>query len=52
MIRKKAKILEKVAKTVSKQKCQNIYTKAQFEGPKHLQQTPRETSKYVQQTLF
>ncbi len=36
-----AKILEKVAKKVAKQKkCQNIFNKAQFESPKHLHQNP------------
>jgi hypothetical protein len=35
-----AQVLEKVAKTVTEpKKCQNIYNNAQFEIPKHLEQT-------------
>jgi hypothetical protein len=44
---------KKVAKTVTiAKKCQNIFTKAQFEGPRYLQQTTFETLKYQQQTMF
>ncbi len=53
MIGKMAQFLEKVAKTVTiAKKCQNIFTKAQFEGPRHIRQTASETSKYQQQTMF
>jgi hypothetical protein len=38
-------IIQKVAKTPSKQKSQNIYIEAQFESPKHLHQTTFETLK-------
>jgi hypothetical protein len=34
------------------QKGQNIYNKAQFESPKHQQQTIFEALKYLQQTLL
>jgi len=40
---------QKVAKS---KKGQNIYNKAQFESPKHLQQTTFETLKYLQQTML
>jgi hypothetical protein len=40
----------KVTKTIKKS--QNIYIKAQLESPKHLHQTPFETSKYLQQTML
>ncbi len=52
-IRKKfAKFKKKIAQKVAKsKKGQNIYNKAQFESPKHLQQTTFETSKYLQQTF-
>jgi hypothetical protein len=33
-------------------KGQNIYTKAQFESPKHLHQSTFKTLKYLQQTMF
>jgi hypothetical protein len=50
--------LEKKSPNVSKnspkscqvKKGQNIYSKAQFESPKHLQQTTFETLKYLQPT--
>jgi hypothetical protein len=35
----------------SQNKCQNIYTKGQFNCPKHLHQTPFETFK-IQETMF
>jgi hypothetical protein len=41
------KIVQKVAKS---KKAKNIYNKAQFESPKHLQQTTFETSKVAQLT--
>jgi len=47
------KNLEIVAKTVAKpKKCQNIYTKAQFESPKHLHQITFEPLKRSQQTML
>jgi hypothetical protein len=44
-----SKIDQKVAKS---KKGQNIYNKAQFESPKHIQQTAFETLKYLQQTML
>jgi hypothetical protein len=41
------KILEKLAKTVTKQKYLH-YIKAQFKSPKHLHQTTFEPLKYLQ----
>jgi hypothetical protein len=41
------KIAQKVAKS---KKGQNIYNKAHFENPKHLQQITFEILKYLQQT--
>jgi hypothetical protein len=43
------KIAQKVAES---KRGQNIYSKAQFESPKHLQQSPFETLKYLQQTML
>jgi hypothetical protein len=44
---------KKVDKTIVKTKiCQNIFIKAQFLSPKHLQQNPSECLKYIQQTKF
>jgi hypothetical protein len=34
------------------QSLKNMYTKAQFENPKHLHQTTFENLKYLQQTMF
>jgi hypothetical protein len=39
-------------KSCQVKKDQNIYNKAQFEIPKHLQQTTFETLKYLQQTML
>jgi hypothetical protein len=48
-----AKFFQKIALKVAKSKIgQNIYNKAQFESPKHLQQDAFETLKYLQQTLL
>jgi hypothetical protein len=45
--KKFAPILEKVAKTVAKSKRpKNIYIKAQFQSPQHLNQTTLEPLKY------
>jgi len=44
--------LGKVAKAVAKQKCHNVYIKAQIESPKHQHQTTFETLKYLQQTIL
>jgi hypothetical protein len=47
--KKFAKFFKKIAQKVAKsKKCQNIYNKAQFERPKHLQQMTFETLKVAQ----
>jgi hypothetical protein len=52
-IRKNCQIFQKIAQKVTKSKNgQNFNNKAQFESPKHLQQTTFETLKYLQQTMF
>jgi hypothetical protein len=51
--KKLPKFSKKIAQKVAKlKKVQNIYNKAQFENPKHLQQTTFETLKYPQQTML
>jgi hypothetical protein len=48
-----AKFFQIIALKVAKsKKGQNMYNKAQFESPKHLQQNTFETLKYLQQTLL
>jgi len=48
-----AHFFEKIAKAVAKTRiCQNIFIKAQFLSPKHLQQNPSKHLKYIQQTKF
>jgi len=48
-IRKNCQIFQKIAQKVAKsKKAKNIYNKAQFESPKHLQQTTFETLKVAQ----
>jgi hypothetical protein len=50
-IRKKSPNVSKNSpKSCQVKKGQNIYNKAQFESPKHLQQTTFETLKYLQPT--
>jgi hypothetical protein len=52
-LEKNRQIFPKIAPKVAKStKGQNIYNKAQFESPKHLQQTTFETLKYIQQTML
>jgi len=47
------RIFQRIAQKVAKsKKGQNIYSKAQFENPKHLHRTTFKTLKYVQQTMF
>ncbi len=47
--KKFAKFFKKIGQKVAKsKKCQNIYNKAQFERPKHLQQMTFETLKVAQ----
>jgi hypothetical protein len=48
--KKIAKFFKNSPKSFQVKKGQNIYHKAQFESPKHLQQTTFETLKYLQQT--
>jgi hypothetical protein len=51
-LEKIAKIFKNCPKVAKSKKGQNIYNKAQFESPKHLQQTTFETLKYLQQTTI
>jgi hypothetical protein len=52
-IRKNRQFFQKIAQKVAKsKKVQKIYNKAQFESPKHLQQTIFETLKYLQQAML
>jgi hypothetical protein len=52
-VKKNCQIFLKIAQKVTKsEKGQNIYNKAEFENPKHLQQTTFETLKYLQQTML
>jgi hypothetical protein len=41
-----------IPKNFQGKKGQNIHNKAQFESPKHLQQTTFETLKYLQQIII
>jgi hypothetical protein len=51
MIRKNGQIFQKNSpKSCQVKKSQNVYNKAQFESPKHLQQTTFETLKVAQLT--
>jgi hypothetical protein len=51
-LEKIAKFFKNIPKSCQVKKGQNIHNKAQFESPKHLQQTTFETLKYLQQSYF
>ncbi len=51
-ISKKNAIFLNSPKSCQVKKGQNIYNKAQFESPKHLQKITFETLKYLQQTML
>ncbi len=49
---RKAQFFVKKKYPKQSQSLKNMYTKAQFENPKHLHQTTFENLKYLQQTMF